>query len=183
MSELQDLISIFRKQNICIEDGLTQNEIKELEELYQVKFSKDWIDFYSQILPIGEGFYNWRDKGVENVQFIKEIFLKPYEDILACYEEIEWNDIWEVEPRSSQDKRMKIRTLLGKAPRLIPIYGHRYLPIMEIAAPILSIHDIDIICYGENLFDYFFVEFGLKKYKAISFERVAYVPFWMDELY
>lgn len=183
MSELQDLMSIFQRQNICIEDGLTRNEIKELEELYQVKFSKDWIDLYSQILPIGEGFYNWRDKSIENIQFIKEIFLKPYEDILACYEEIKWNDIWGVEPRSLQNKWMRIKSLLEEAPRLIPIYGHRYLPIMETTAPILSIHDIDIICYGENLFDYFFIEFGFKEHKAICFERVTYVPFWMDELY
>ncbi|MGT2949709.1 hypothetical protein BU202_00075 [Streptococcus cuniculi] len=183
MSKLKELMLIFRKQNIRIEDGLTKNEIQELENLYHVTFPKEWIDFYSQLLPIGVDFYNWRDRSVENIQFIKEVFLQPYEDVLACYEEIEWNSIWGEEPQNLQDKWVKINSLLEKAARLIPIYGHRYLPIMETTAPVLSIHDIDIICYGENLLDYFFVEFGLKKQKDIRFEQVVHVPFWMDELY
>lgn len=183
MRELNELIQVFRGQNILVENGLTKNEIKELEELYHVNFSKDWIDFYSQILPIGTGFYNWRDKSVENIRFIKEIFLKPYEDVLACYEEIEWNDIWGDEPKNLAEKWIRIKSLLEKATELIPIYGHRYLPIMDLSAPVLSIHNIDIICYGENLFDYFYIEFGSKKQKDINFDQVTYVPFWMDELY
>ncbi|MBF0788317.1 hypothetical protein IR123_10590 [Streptococcus sp. 19428wC2_LYSM12] len=183
MSKLKELMRVFQKQDIRIEDGLTKSEIKELERIYHISFPKDWVDFYSQILPIGIGFYNWRDKSIGNIQFIEEAFLKPYNDILACYEEIEWNDIWGVEPRNLQHKLVKIRSLLEEAPRLIPIYGHRYLPIMKNSAPVLSIHDIDIICYGENLFDYFYIEFSLKKQKDICFDQVTYVPFWMDELY
>lgn len=179
MDKFKELGCIFSNQNIHIERGLTEFEIQELEKIYSLEFSNDWKEVYSKFLPIDTGFYNWRDKSEANVLFIKDILAQPYRDILEYYEEIQWNPSWGDEPVNNQHKFLKIAELLEKAPQLIPIYGHRYLPIIE-KAPVLSVHNIDIICYGKNLVDYFFIEFG---HKRVAGDEYKYVPFWMDDLY
>ena len=53
----------------------------------------------------------------------------------------------------------EVREALKEALKLLPIYGHRYMPmILQKDPPIISIHDVDIIYYGENLEDYFNIE-------------------------
>ena len=52
--------------------------------------------------------------------------------------------------------------------------------IPEDNPPIISIHDIDIIYYGQNLEDYFKVEFGGKKQGKIEFKNINPIPFWSD---
>lgn len=44
--------------------------------------------------------------------------------------------------------------------------------------PIFSIYGSDIIYYGENLEDYFDVEFGDKDQSDMDFENLRYIPFW-----
>ena len=70
-------------------------------------------------------------------------------------------DDWGKEPENEIDIALIVRERLKSAPKLIPVYGHRYIPMIpEDNPPIISIHDIDIIYYGQNLEDYFKVEFG-----------------------
>lgn len=52
--------------------------------------------------------------------------------------------------------------------------------IPEDNPPIISIHDVDIIYYGQNLEDYFEVEFGGKEQGKIEFENINPIPFWSD---
>ena len=46
--------------------------------------------------------------------------------------------------------------------------------------PVISIHDIDIIYYGQNLEDYFKVEFGVKEHRMIDYKNINPIPFWSD---
>lgn len=50
----------------------------------------------------------------------------------------------------------------------------------EYGNPIMSVHQTDIIYYGENLLSYLLVEFGLKEHEDIDFENIKYIPFWSD---
>ena len=53
---------------------------------------------------------------------------------------------------------------MSHAPKLIPIYTHRYMPMIdEKNNPIFSIHGVDVICYGTRIDEYFQIEFGEKK--------------------
>lgn len=64
-----------------------------------------------------------------------------------------------------------------KAPKLVPIYSHRYMPFIteDDNIPVFSIMQSDIIYYGENLISYLEVEFGFKKYNGYSsFKFPAY---------
>ena len=52
----------------------------------------------------------------------------------------------------------------NEAPRLIPVYNHRYMPnIDKKRVPILSVVGSDIIVYGKDLQDYLEREFELIK--------------------
>ncbi|QTU83579.1 hypothetical protein J7S27_03385 [Carnobacteriaceae bacterium zg-C25] len=173
---------LLKQKGIRWECGLKEIEIVELENLYNIAFSDDWKEIYSKMLPVGLGFYNWRDKSESNVAYIKEIMQQPYLDVLENYNEIQWNSDWGDMPNSDDEKFLKIKLLLKNAPKLIPIYEHRYLPAIK-KAPVISVHNIDIIYYGENLIDYFFIEFGLKDWKNIDFNNIHNINFWMDDLY
>ena len=51
---------------------------------------------------------------------------------------------------------------LAGVPQMVPVYAHRYLPAGRgmFGHPVLSIHQTDIICYGTDLVDYVYQEFG-----------------------
>ena len=52
---------------------------------------------------------------------------------------------------------------MGEAPKLIPLFGHRFLPDRprEAGNPVFSVYQTDIIYYGTNLANYFANEFHL----------------------
>lgn len=96
-------------------------------------------------------------------------------------EEVYWCDDWGEEPEDEAVISKKVRERLKEAPKLLPIYAHRYMPmISDENPPIISIHDLDIIYYGKNLEDYLYVEFGNKTQNEIEFENITPIPFWSD---
>ena len=62
--------------------------------------------------------------------------------------------------------------LTASAPTLLPIYSHRYVPMLEniIDPPVISTVGIDTIMYGKNQFDYLQNEF-IKS-------QIDPIPFW-----
>lgn len=44
--------------------------------------------------PVSKGFYNWRDKSPENIEFLKSMINDPIEDIRKNPESVYWNDEW-----------------------------------------------------------------------------------------
>ncbi|MFZ5439189.1 MAG: hypothetical protein ACOZQL_04230 [Myxococcota bacterium] len=56
----------------------------------------------------------------------------------------------------------RARTLLAHAPKLVPVFGHRFLVTEPLRAgnPVLSVYQSDIIVYGNSLADDLAHEFG-----------------------
>lgn len=136
-----------------------------------------------QALPVAEGFYNWKDFSEENILLIKEMMNRSFEDIDEEAEEMGWCwfDDWEEKTDEVKKMAMEVRKQLKNAPKLIPIYGHRYMPIVEGEnIPIFSIYGIDLIYYGGNIEEYFEIEFGDKDQDTIDFENIRKIPFWSD---
>ena len=90
--------------------------------------------------------------------------------------------VWGEKPSDIKEAVNLATIYFNKAPKLIPIYYHRYIPSSPFAYgnPIMSVHQTDIIYYGENLLSYLLVEFGIKKRKDIDFEKIKKIPFWSD---
>lgn len=85
------------------------------------------------------------------------------------------------EPENEEDFDNEVKKRLEKAPKLIPIYSHRYMPMLNNEnPPIISICGTDVIYYGKDLHDFFEVEFGKKEQNSIEFGSINTIPFWSD---
>ena len=171
----------FDLHNIKYQEGLSDVEIIRIESLYKIQFPDELKSLFKQVFPISEGFYNWRDFSEKNVEFILQALNRPFNDFYNEASEIYWNDDWGEEPETDEEIQEIIRDKLLSAPKLIPIYAHRYISMINgNTNPIFSIHGIDIIIYGESLDDYLTVEFGEKSQSDINFSNVLDVPFWSE---
>ena len=174
-------INILKQHEIKIEVGLSSSELKLIEEVYSIRFPKSLRDFLMLALPVSEGFYNWRDDSAENISTIKKAIDEPKKTFNELAGEAEWCESWGDELGSVTEKATEVKKRLQKAPTLIPVYAHRYVPMVENDnPPILSVHGTDVIYYGESLADYLEVEFGDKKQEDIAFDRIQPVPFWSE---
>ena len=169
------------EHNVTFAPGLTREEVLAIEARYEICFPKSLRDFLMLALPVSKGFYNWRDTSEENIRYIKKAIAAPIEKLKELAGEAEWCEAWGIKPQDAEGIAEEVKRQLQKAPVLIPIYGHRYMPMIEAEnPPVLSVHGTDVIYYGENLSDYFDIEFGEKKQKDIAFERIRSVPFWSE---
>lgn len=158
---MKDKIEQMKLKGYEFEDGLTDEEIKEIEERYNIKFPKSLIEFYKIALPVSEGFVNWRKTSEENIQSIKERLARPYDEIFWSMEENDfWVDGWD-KPDSLEEKKKKFIEEMKEEPTPIPIYIHRCILSKEgIDDPaVLSMKGSDIIVYGNNLEEYLDNEF------------------------
>ena len=178
-----ELIVYLKENGVMFEGGLSERDILNIEKEYEISFPKVWKQFYSIVLPISDGFYNWRDNSAENIMYIKEIIKTPFTELLQDIDDIYWCDEWGKEPIEKEERRRIVTEKMRCAPKLIPIYSHRYLASIEVKQnPVFSIAGTDVIYYGENLLSYFQIEFGLKKYDAMNCDNISYIPFWSDIL-
>jgi hypothetical protein len=68
-------------------------------------------------------------------------------------------------------------------PRLIPVYIHRFIPSEppEAGNPVFSVHQSDIIIYGNDLAAYLSAEFGIPN-PSTSPEAPRAIRFWSEWL-
>ena len=143
-----------------LDPGLSDSEVQAVERRFKFTFPPDLRGILQFVLPIGKDFPNWRG----DLEDLLRRFDAPFEGI--CYD-AEHNDFWLLEwgakPSDSQVRREILRKALYEAPRLIPIYAHRYIPNVpyQVGNPVFSVHQTDIIHYGNDLADYFHREFGV----------------------
>ena len=174
-------IEILKNNGVIVENGLTNNEVKEIEELYGIIFPKSLRAFLMTGVPISNGFFNWRDTSLKNISHIKLIMNYPIKYPEQNIVEIEWSDRWGDEPPNKTAVITEIKKRLLTAPILIPVFCHRFMPMMDIESPpILSIHGTDVIYYGKSLIEYFNIEFNNKGQSEIDFKGIKYIPFWAD---
>lgn len=177
----KESINLLRQHGTYFESGMTRKEIKCAEAIYNIRFPQSLCSFLMQALPVSKGYYNWRDVTEKNINYIKQVIERPINDLYSMAEDVEWPTEWGNEPETKSEKIMRIKERAKCAPKLIPIFCHRYMPIVDAEeAPILSIHGTDIIYYGENLTDYINVELGKKRQEEINYQNIMKLPFWSD---
>lgn len=153
--------------------GLTDAEFTRVELEYGFEFADDHRAFLAAGLPLNtpipevEGVYHaharpwpdWRDGGADE---LRESLAWPTQGVLFDLEQGYWHDSWGARPDDVAAARQIAEDHLATVPRLIPVYGHRYLPGGRTAYghPVLSMWQTDIICYGTDLVDYIHQEFG-----------------------
>ncbi|WP_245649134.1 hypothetical protein [Sphingomonas mali] len=155
--------------------GYSREELDRAQEEFDLIFPSDLVDLLRDRRP-AEG-YDWR---IDHEK-IREMLAWPLEGILF---DIEQNGFWLSEwgSRSEvEEERREIATVeVGKAPKLIPLVSHRYLPAEpnEPGNPVFSIYQTDIIHYGANLEHYFRNEFG--SWSSLEDSAYRHIRFWSD---
>jgi hypothetical protein len=175
-----DVIALLKGVGLEFDSGLTDREVEIAERKFNFCFPLDLRAFLQTALPTAEHFPNWRS-GDET-----EIPKRLGWPLDGCLFDVEHADFWLPEwgPRPGLlADALKIATAkITEAPKLIPIYSHRYIPEEphESGNPIFSVHQMDIIYYGFDLDDYLRHEFdlpGRKQWPA----KMRPIEFWDPE--
>jgi hypothetical protein len=94
-----------------------------------------------------------------------------------------WHPSWGQRPADTSEALRAARQHLSRAPKMIPVCGHRYLPAGRgtYGHPVLPIYQTDIIVYGTDLADYINCEFN-RWFISADWTPPPMVPFWSDFL-
>lgn len=185
MKQYQDIIGKLNNKGILFDKGLSLSEITEIEKKFSITFPIELTRLYSIGLPVSDGFYNWRNNNEGNVRRIKEVLNMPLQGLIFDLESNNfWCDEFGKKPENINEARNLLVEHYKRAPQMIPIYGHRYMPFLpdETSIPVFSIMQSDIIYYGIDLVSYLEIEFGLKQYGELMQMNIRYVDFWSDLL-
>lgn len=180
-----NILQLLKKHQVTIDKPLTPVEIEQIEERYKIVFPPDLRDLYLCGLPMGRGFINWRETSEENIKSIKNRLEWPLDGMLF---DIENNSFWFAEwgerPAELQTALQICKDKLKEVPKLIPVFSHRFIPSFphERNNPIFSVYQTDIIYYGENLGEYFKVEYNEKDHSEIQYDEIIKINFWSELL-
>lgn len=160
MLRISSFYSFFEENHILVDSGLTEEEITAIEKQYRIEFPERFRDMLMDSVPIGKGFYNWRDSSSSNTHRIEQALKKPYESLIENVNELVWREDWGEEPESLSEKKTIMEMVLRSAPKVIPIYEHRYVVCLnKTDSPVISIMNTDIIPYGQSIDQYLMHEF------------------------
>ena len=176
---------------MALEPGLSDVEVKAAEAAYRVHFPPDLRDVLQTALPVDSRGHkadshmvpNWRDLsdfrtfGRLNWPWLGAVF-----DIERGADR-GWLAAWGPPPPDLPSWIRRFGDRFDAAPRLIPIYSHRYIPQEPSLAgnPVFSVHQLDVICYGSDLANYLVREFFRSPdSERPDFGEIRDIPFWSE---
>jgi hypothetical protein len=198
-------------------NGLSEQEIAAIEEQYHPCFPPDYRLFLKILHSVDRplvgarysddrhmmptttpSFYNWQTdtEAIEGAYewLVEGLFFDVQHTTL-------WPQSWGAKPTEVEAQEARVRDLVKAAPRLVPVFGHRYLLAepCEAGNPVLSIYQSDMIIYGIDLRHYFLTEFGelvgigredigslqpaSEQEMQERFEKYQTIPFWGEFLF
>jgi len=171
---------ILADAGVVIAPGLTAAELARAEASIGAKFPPDLGSFLAAGLPLGKGCPDWREPDSEAIRHQLDW---PFEGMAFDIEHNAfWWSAWGARPQALDAALELARERVADAPRLIPLMGHRYLPAEPDAAgnPVFSVHQTDIILYGDDLGTYLRCEFNQLSYAEAVSGRSRRIRFWSD---
>ncbi|GAA0150816.1 hypothetical protein LIER_09670 [Lithospermum erythrorhizon] len=157
-SSLADkVISTLKSSKITVQPGLSDVEFARAEAEFGFSFPPDLKAVLSAGLPLGPGFPDWRPLGSGRQQLRASIDLPIASISFHIARNALWSNSWGPKPENPE-KALKIaRNALKRAPLLIPVFNHCYLPCNPCLAgnPIFYIDENRIFCCGFDLSDFF----------------------------
>jgi hypothetical protein len=139
--------------------GLTPSELSALEERFGFGFAPDHRALLAAAQPTGDGWVDWR---ADREAHLSAALAEPVSGVLFDVDQnVFWPRSWGPRPTDAATARRVAEARLTSWPKLVPLYGHRYLPAAPAAAgsPVISVHQSDVIHYGSDLLNYVTREF------------------------
>jgi hypothetical protein len=168
---------LLRWAGVQLGAGLSAEEVAAVEARFGFRFLPEHRDFLRRYLPAGPGWPDWR---AGDATRLEGVLGWPVEGALFDVEHEQfWPRSWGPRPAASDDALRIARRHLDAVPKLVPVYGHRYLPASPAPSPspVFSVHQTDVIYYGADLADYLAHEFGEP---AAGRHPTVRIPFWSD---
>lgn len=158
--------------------GYSRSELDDIQLQRAFRFPPDLLDLLREHRPLldGPGALDWlRSDPAE----INEKLDWPFESFWfdVEHDQARWLE-WGEKPADLVERRNRLSAVFAAAPKLIPLFGHRYLPEepCEAGNPVFSVYQTDVICCGANLQDWSDREcFG---WDSKPWPRVKIIPFW-----
>jgi len=154
--------------------GYSQAELDRAQDRYGLAFPSDLTALWLE-----KRLVDGHDLNDEVA--MRRVLAGPFEgllfDVETCFL---WWPEWGERPASPDARAEVLRGVVAGAPKLIPLYSHRYLPAAPNKAgnPVFSIHQSDIIYYGSDLENYF--EREIVDPNTPLGETIRQIPFWSE---
>jgi hypothetical protein len=178
--DLPSIQATLARAGVEFDEGMTDREIADVEKRFGFQFPPDLRAFLQHALPISKGWMDWRHASEGT---LRERLDWPYEGI--CFDvahNVFWLPEWGARPSVDEEAFAIVKQALRRAPTLVPIASHRYIPDRPYLGgnPVFSVHQTDIIYYGCDLQEYLENEysfyFGRSGYSMR--EPVRDIEFW-----
>jgi hypothetical protein len=131
-------------------DGLTEDELRAVEEAFGFAFPPDLRALLAEALPIGDGWPDWRQPHAHE---LIEWFDTPAAAIEELVDDGFWRESWGERPEDDDDAVEEARRLVSLAPILIPLFGNVFLPSrpVERGNPLFAFEEDGVIVAASDL--------------------------------
>lgn len=162
--------------------GYSLAELDTIQARWDLRFPPDLLDMLRQhrTLLDGSSAFDWITSAPAT---IRDRLAWPFE---SFWFDVQRNGVWWPEwgdkPVAADAQRDRLREVFASAPKLIPLFGHRYLPAepSECGNPVFSVYQTDVICYGADLADWLERERG--GYMIKPWPPIKEIAFWSEAL-
>lgn len=171
------IADLLRQSGVLLALGLTDTEVDQVQKRFGFRFPPDLRALLQYALPVSPEFPNWRDESEESLRRRLEW---PRDGIFFDIEHNGfWLEEWGPQPGELSRALERAKHEIAKAPVLIPVFSHRYMPEEPHLSgnPVFSVYQTDIIYYGANLAEYFANEFVPSEDYSIA-PGIRNIRFW-----
>lgn len=151
------VLTHLKNSGVQVQQGLSDKEFARAEAEFGFAFPPDLKAVLSAGLPVGPGFPDWRSAGSARQHLRATLDLPIAAISFHIARNALWSKSWGIRP-AEPEKAMKIaRNALKRAPLLVPVFNHCYIPCNPSLAgnPIFYVDENQIFCCGFDLSDFF----------------------------
>lgn len=175
---VSEAVERLRRAGVKLKRGLSDRGLARIEKSVGFTFGPEHRQLLAAVLPTGESWPDWRHASSDELRARLDW---PADGVIFdVHNNGFWPSSWAERPGDPATAESYAREQLDRVPRLVPIYGHRYLAAdpAYVPSPVFSVYQTDVIYYGDNLLDYIAHEFGVPPLHPSSDRH--HVPFWSD---
>lgn len=162
--------------------GYSQGELDGIQERWKLRFPPDLVELMLERRPLVSNGFDWLTAPDEYIQGRLDW---PFDGFMFDVEHnVLWWPEWGPKPETLEQQTKVLREVFAAAPKLIPLFGHRYLPEtpFERGNPVFSVYQADVIHYGRTVVDWLAFE---EKVPPPAYPRpralmLKEIPFWTE---
>ncbi|HVP84924.1 MAG TPA: hypothetical protein VMS78_09395 [Rhizomicrobium sp.] len=158
--------------------GYSQTELDDIQAKWNFRFPPDLEEMLRERRQVIEehASFDWINTPESQLRTMLDW---PFESFLFDINHGYWWKEWGEMPAALFDRAQRLKQIFTDAPKLIPVFGHRYIPEepYEKGNPIFSVYQMDVILYGSHLEHYILNENGLVPRNA-QWPAAKKIKFW-----